>query len=158
MSFRPLVDQLAMEVKTDAAAGARRVFQKSVTTGCRVGSHRSLCSGTGKRSVPMFSPKVKSARCLLQVIDRRADSFVDFDLLHARVALDVKNVVALEQIVVEFLGAADVKDRVRLEIKLPDFRQAEVRRWDSREGSARRKLQRRSKPNSFASWARTFAA
>ena len=61
MSFRPLVDQLAIEVKTAAAAGARFVFQRSVTTGWRVGSHFNLCSGTGNRSVPTFSPKVKRA-------------------------------------------------------------------------------------------------
>src|SRR5438477_180737 len=39
MSFNPLVDQFATEVKTAPDGGGRRVFQRSVTTGCRVESH-----------------------------------------------------------------------------------------------------------------------
>ena len=60
MSLSPLVFQFAMVVKTAPAGGGRAVFQRSVTTGWRVGFQRSM-RGTGKRSVPMFSPKVKSA-------------------------------------------------------------------------------------------------
>src|SRR3982751_3289920 len=63
MSFSPLVDQLAMEVNTAVPAGRFVVFQRSVTTGCRVGSHPKPCVGTGKLGVPTFSPKVNSARC-----------------------------------------------------------------------------------------------
>src|ERR1700749_2738062 len=63
MSFKPLVDQFAIVVNTAAREGALGVFQRSVTTGWRVGSHLNPCSGTGKSFVPMFSPKVKSARC-----------------------------------------------------------------------------------------------
>src|SRR2546422_6904364 len=66
MSLSPLVDQFATDVKTAAADGTRFVFQKSVTTGCRVGSHLRPCVGTGKLFVPTFSPKVKSARCRLK--------------------------------------------------------------------------------------------
>src|SRR6476469_3018434 len=72
MSFKPLVDQFAIVVNSAAREGERAVFQRSVTTGCRVGSHLKPCSGTGKSFVPMFSPKVKSARC------RRRYSIVAF--------------------------------------------------------------------------------
>ena len=48
ISFSPLVDQLATEVKTAAGRGRRLVFQRSVTTGWRVGSHFKLWVGTGK--------------------------------------------------------------------------------------------------------------
>ena len=123
------MDQLATEVKIAAAAGARLVFQRSVTTGWRVGSHFNLCSGTGNRSLPMFSPKVKRAMMLTQIIDRRSGALIDLDLLDARVALDVKNALASQQIVIEFLGAADIEDRVRLAVKLLDFRQADSSCW-----------------------------
>src|SRR5947209_6664199 len=63
MSFNPLVDQFAMEVNTAPRGGRRLVFQRSVTIGCRVGSHLNWRLGTGKFFVPTFSPKVKSARC-----------------------------------------------------------------------------------------------
>src|SRR5438132_14246619 len=63
MSFSPLVDQFAMEVKTAARFGSRSVFQRSVTIGCRVACHLNPCRGTGNFLVPTFSPKVKSARC-----------------------------------------------------------------------------------------------
>src|ERR1700674_2846655 len=62
MSFNPLVDQFATEVKTAARDGARFVFQRSVTTGCRVGSHFMLCVGTAKLSVRALSQKLKSPR------------------------------------------------------------------------------------------------
>src|SRR3954464_15276185 len=72
MSFKPLVDQFAIVVNTAGREGAPALFQRSVTTGCRVGSQLKPCSGTGKSFAPMFSPKVKSARC------RRRYSTVDF--------------------------------------------------------------------------------
>src|SRR5436189_5350129 len=75
ISFKPLVDQFATDVKTAARAGARLVFHKLITTGCRVGSHLNPCVGTGKLFVPTFSPNVKSARC------RRRYSIVDFTSL-----------------------------------------------------------------------------
>src|SRR6266480_1075534 len=75
MSFKPLVDQFATDVKTAAREGVRFVFQRSVTIGCRVGSHLNPCVGTGKLFVPTFSPNVKSARC------RRRYSIVDFTSL-----------------------------------------------------------------------------
>src|SRR3954469_6538636 len=61
ISFNPLVDQFATEVKTAAGRGRRLVSQKSVTTGWRVGNHFILCVGTGNSFVPTFSPKVKRA-------------------------------------------------------------------------------------------------
>src|SRR5215475_215157 len=72
MSFNPLVDQFATVVKTAATEDERAVFQRSVTTGCRVGSHLKPYSGTGNSFVPMLSPNVKRARC------RRRYSIVDF--------------------------------------------------------------------------------
>src|SRR5947207_12375463 len=72
ISFNPLVDQFATDVKTAALEGDRFVFHRSVTTGCRVGSHLNPCVGTGKLFVPTFSPNVKRARC------RRRYSIVDF--------------------------------------------------------------------------------
>src|SRR5580765_2371912 len=75
ISFKPLVDQFAIVVNTAPREADRAVFQRSVTTGCRVGNHLKPCSGTGKSFVPMFSPKVKSARC------RRRYSAVDFTSL-----------------------------------------------------------------------------
>src|ERR1700724_3459256 len=61
ISFSPLVDQLATDVKTAAGRGRRLVFQRSVTIGWRVASHFKLCVGTGKAALPTFSPNVKSA-------------------------------------------------------------------------------------------------
>src|SRR6266403_5461728 len=61
MSFNPLVDQFAIEVKTAARLGTRFVFQKWVTIGCRVACHLNPCLGTGNFFVPTFSPNVKSA-------------------------------------------------------------------------------------------------
>src|SRR6266404_6975768 len=61
MSFSPLVDQLAIDVKTAARLGRRFVFQRSVTIGCRVACHLNPCPGTENFFVPTFSPNVKSA-------------------------------------------------------------------------------------------------
>src|SRR5260370_41629205 len=52
MSFSPLVDQLATDVNTGPPEGARLVRQRSVTTGCRAGSHLRPWVGTGKLFVP----------------------------------------------------------------------------------------------------------
>src|SRR5204863_8698218 len=51
MSFNPLVDRFATEVKTAAGPGRRTVLQRSVTMGCRVGSHFKLWVGMGKAAV-----------------------------------------------------------------------------------------------------------
>src|ERR1700731_2572031 len=66
MSFSPLVDQFAMEVKTAACLGPRLGFQRSVTTGCRVACHLNPCVGTGNFFVPTFSPNVKNTLCRLK--------------------------------------------------------------------------------------------
>src|SRR5207247_9435870 len=81
ISLKPLVDQLATVVNTAAREGDRFVRQKSVTTGCRVGSHLNPCVGTGKLFVPTFSPNVKSARC------RRRYALVDFMPLWSLICL-----------------------------------------------------------------------
>src|SRR5262249_34160498 len=56
-----------------------------------------------------------------QIFDCGFHTFVDLDLLDAGVALDVKNAIGSEQVVVEFLRAADVQDRVRIAIEFTDF-------------------------------------
>src|SRR2546423_2929161 len=56
----------------------------------------------------------------LEIFDRRFVALIDFDLLHARIALDVEDAVAREQVGIEFLGAADVEDRVGFAIELAD--------------------------------------
>src|SRR5213075_604494 len=56
MSFKPLVDQFATVVNTAAPEREPAVFQRSVTTPCRVKSHFNPCRGTRKLFVPMFSP------------------------------------------------------------------------------------------------------
>src|SRR5438270_5567490 len=66
MSLSPLVDQLAMEVKTAGRFGARFVCQRSLTIGCRVAFHLKPCVGTGNFLVATFSPKVNSAWCRLR--------------------------------------------------------------------------------------------
>ena len=48
---------------------------------------------------------------------------------NARIALDVKNAIGNEQIVIEFLCAANVQDRIGVAIELPDSRQGEPGRW-----------------------------
>src|SRR5438270_3901889 len=62
MSFKPLVLQFAIVVKTAPDGGISSLDQKSVTIGCRVGSQFMSWVGTTNRSVPTFSPKVKSAQ------------------------------------------------------------------------------------------------
>ena len=69
----------------------------------------------------------------LQIFDCRLYTLVDLDLLNAGVALDVKNAVGNEQVVVEFLGATDVQDCVRIAIQLPDFFQRHAGSWSSRQ-------------------------
>src|SRR6266496_2321838 len=157
ISFKPLVDQFATVVNTATREGDRFARHRSVTTGCRVGSQLNPCVGTGKLFVPMFSPKVKSARCRLRYSDRKpicspqighyrlprwepvesvrwyGEAFrpnvfakgkkrampsqifdcgfyflVDLDLLNTGVALDIKNAIGNEQVVIKFLRAANI--------------------------------------------------
>src|SRR5437762_14194264 len=61
MCFRPLADQLATDVNTAARVGERAVRHRSVTTGCRGGSHFNPWIGTGEFLVPMLSSMVKRA-------------------------------------------------------------------------------------------------
>src|SRR2546423_306355 len=56
----------------------------------------------------------------LEIFDRRFVALIDFDLLHARIALDVEDAVAREQVGIEFLGAADVQNGVGFAIELAD--------------------------------------
>src|SRR4051812_35927794 len=56
----------------------------------------------------------------LQIFDGRSVALIDFDLFDARIALDVEDAVAREQVGIEFLGAADVENGVGLAVKLAD--------------------------------------
>ena len=56
-----------------------------------------------------------------QVVDCRSYVFVDLDLFDPWIAFDVNDPIALEQIVIEFLRAANVQNRVGLAIKLTDL-------------------------------------
>ena len=60
----------------------------------------------------MFSPKVKKRVVAREIFDGAGLAFVHADLLHAGIALDVEDALALAHVVVEFLGAADVEDGV----------------------------------------------
>ena len=55
-----------------------------------------------------------------QILDCRFYAIVDLDLLNAGIALDVKDSIRNEQVVIEFLRAANVQDRVGLAIEPPD--------------------------------------
>ena len=57
------------------------------------------CVGTVKAGVPIFSPKVKMT-VLLQIIDGGGLTFVDLDLLHPGIALDVDQMPYRTKIVV----------------------------------------------------------
>ena len=65
-----------------------------------------------------------------QILNCRFHAFIDLDLLDAGIALDVQNAIGNEQIVVEFLCAADVQDRVRFAIKLPNSVLIAGQQWD----------------------------
>jgi len=56
-----------------------------------------------------------------QVVDCRSYAFIDLDLFDAWIALDINDSIALEQIVVELLRAANIEDGVSVAIKLTDF-------------------------------------
>ena len=56
-----------------------------------------------------------------EIIDCRSCSLVDLDLLNAGIALHVKDAIAFRQIFIEFLGAANIQDRVGIRIQLTDF-------------------------------------
>src|SRR3979411_2732014 len=65
----------------------------------------------------------KREKCTMpaEIIDCRSHALIDLDLLDAGIALYVENAIAFQQVIVEFLRAADVQDRVRVAIKLTDF-------------------------------------
>src|SRR4029077_15888925 len=64
-----------------------------------------------------------------QIIDRRSYPLINPDLLHARIAFDINNAIACEQIVVEFLRPANIQNRVRFAIELTNPFQRKARRW-----------------------------
>ena len=66
-----------------------------------------------------------------QIFDCRFYAFVDLDLFNTGVALDIKNAIGNEQVVVEFLRATNVQDGVRISIELPDFFQRHTGSWSA---------------------------
>src|SRR6478672_4098266 len=72
-----------------------------------------------------FSKSEKRA-VFAQVLDGRTNSFVDLDLFDAGITLDIKDAVTLEQVIIEFLGSANVKDRVGFPVKLLNFQEAQT--------------------------------
>src|SRR6266513_2872057 len=66
-----------------------------------------------------------------QIVDCRFHPFVDLDLLHAGVALDVKNTIGNEQIVIELLRTTNVQDCIRIAIELPNCFQRHADSWSA---------------------------
>src|SRR5262252_2694481 len=66
-----------------------------------------------------------------QILDCRFYAFVDLDLLHAGVALDVKNTVRNQQIVVELLRTTNVQNCIRIAIELPNCFQRHAGSWSA---------------------------
>ena len=56
-----------------------------------------------------------------QIIDGRSYTLVDLDLLNPWIALNIEDAIACEQIVIKFLCAANVQDRVGVAIKLSNL-------------------------------------
>ena len=118
MSFNPLVDQLAIDVKTAARRRGPSCFPK-------IGDYR-LTRRQPFQSVhrhwKTFGADVfaKGEKRVMSSADNRSSilPLIDLDLFNAWIALDVKNAIGSEQIVVEFLRAADVQDRVCFSIEL----------------------------------------
>jgi len=64
-----------------------------------------------------------------QICDCRFYALVDLDLLNARVALDVKNAIGNQQVVIKFLRPANVQDCICLAIQLLDFLKWQADGW-----------------------------
>src|SRR4051812_40760332 len=60
-SMDAIADQFITVVNDALAAGARLVAHRSVTTGCRDGSHSKPCDGIANEGAPTFSPNVNNA-------------------------------------------------------------------------------------------------
>ena len=121
MSFSPLVDQFATEVNTAAReGGAIRFPQIGHDRLPRRQPFESVRRHRKSFCADVFAESKKRVMAA-QIIDGRSDAFVDLDLLNPGIALDVKNAIAYQQVVVEFLGAANVQDGVGVAIKLTDF-------------------------------------
>ena len=61
-----------------------------------------------------------------QILNCRFHALIDLDLLDPRIAFNVQNPIRNEQIVVEFLCAADVQNSVRIPVKLPNSFQSQA--------------------------------
>ena len=70
--------------------------------------------------------KSKKRAVFAQVLDGRTNSFVDLDLFDPGITFYIKDAVTLKQVIVEFLGPANVEDCVGFPVKLLNFRQAKA--------------------------------
>ena len=76
--------------------------------------------GTGKTLGADIFAEGEQGVVASKIFDRRFVLLVDFDLFDAGIALEVEDAIAGEQVGIEFLGAADVKDGVGFAIELAD--------------------------------------
>ena len=58
-----------------------------------------------------------------EIIDCRLNTLVDLYLFNPRIALDIENSVTRQQVVIEFLCAANIQNRIGRFIKLTDIPQ-----------------------------------
>ena len=56
-----------------------------------------------------------------QVILGVLNAFVHFDLLHAGITFDIEHPVVALEVFIEFLGAADIQDGIRISVEFEDF-------------------------------------
>ena len=94
MSFNPLVDQLAIEVNTAAVGRASACFPKIGHD--RLASRKPLECRAKEREILCADVFAKSKQRVMraQIIDGRSLALIDFDLLNARITLDVEDSVA----------------------------------------------------------------
>ena len=74
----------------------------------------------------------------VEVFRDRFHALINLDLLDARIALNVEDAFAFEQVVIEFLGAAHIQYRVGLSIKFSNSLQRQSRGGDYREDTVRK--------------------
>src|SRR5205807_10157475 len=77
------------------------------------------------RDRKLFRPDVfsKSKQCVMppEIVDCRLNTLIDFYLFNAWIALDIKNSITREYIVIELLRATDIQNRIDRLIKLTNF-------------------------------------
>jgi len=115
--FEPARVPVATDVNTASPAGRRIRLPESVTT---VDAKEAIEMMAGDREVcvPTFSPNVKKSAMFCREAECGAFPVIDLDLFPPGIAFDVENPFALQQVVIQLLGAAHIemrrpRDRVR---------------------------------------------